>query len=221
MDNFSQVLKKQEQNGDLSHAYLVFGTLSLVELMTLLKVKRPDLFCVEENPVKIDHIRALIHWINIKPHSSPWKLAVLTKIENLTIEASNALLKVLEEPPGKSILVLQSFKKEKILPTILSRCQLIRNNYEEKEGCLPIYLSPAKIAVLTVKEKFDYAIQLALEENLPKVMNLWEEEFRQDLLVGKDVRPILKEISQTRNLLSTNISLKLLLENLLLKMSKS
>jgi len=217
MDNFLQVLKKQGQNSNLSHAYLVFGHFNLEELITLLKVQRPDLFCVEEAPIKINHIRELIHWINIKPHSSPWKLAVLKRIENLTLEASNALLKVLEEPPGRSILVLQSFRKEKILPTIISRCQLIRNNDEEKENCPSIYLSPTKIAALAIKEKFDYAAQLAAEENLPQVINLWEEDFRKDLLFGKDTRSILKEIYKTRSLLSTNTSLKLLLENLLLK----
>jgi len=218
MDNFLKVLKKQRQNSNLSHAYLIFGQFSLEELMILLEVQRPDLFCVEENPIKINHIRELIHWINIKPHSSPWKLAVLERIENLTLEASNALLKVLEEPPGKSILILQSFKKEKILSTIISRCQLIRNNYEEKESCPAIYLPPAKIAALTIKERFDYAAQLVSEENLPRVINLWEEDFRKNLLQEKDVRPILKEIYKTRSLLSTNTSLKLLLENLLLKM---
>lgn len=215
--NLLKTLGTQTKTGTLSHAYLVFGDVDTDLLVKTLKIEIPDTFLINEKPIKISHIREFIHWLNFKPHSSSLRLAVLQNIEEMTIEAANSLLKVLEEAPSYAILILQAFKKERILPTIISRCQIIREIQNLDEGVPKSYLSHGKISKMSIKERFDYANILAEDENLLKIINLWEKDYRQRLLMGEDMREILSEILKTRSLLSTNTSVKLLLENLILK----
>ena len=72
--------------------------------------------------ITIDQIRALMQTINLKPLEAEWKVAVIVAAERLNIQAANAFLKTLEEPPAKSIVLLLSTEPERILETIASRC---------------------------------------------------------------------------------------------------
>ncbi len=72
---------------------------------------------------KIELVRQMIHDASLKPVESRWKTFVLENVETLRDEASNALLKVLEEPPGQSIFFLVTQTPDVLLPTIRSRCQ--------------------------------------------------------------------------------------------------
>lgn len=218
--NSKEIIAVQLKNNQSSHAYIILGEPAIPELMALLGISQSDLYLIDEQPIKINQIRQLFSWIQLTPHSSKYKLAVILNVERMTIEAGNALLKILEEPPPNSMIILQAEKKEKILPTILSRCQLIKN-FEFKKGDsnkLDGYREPAEIAKISFKERFEYAGRLATKENLPQILKAWEEVFRQKLLQGDDSIQILRLIARVRSLLSTNISLKLLLENLLIKL---
>ena len=129
-------------------------------------------------------------------------------------------MKVLEEPPEHSILILQANKKDRILPTITSRCQVIQERAGEKDclkGEIDDYRSVEKIAHQSFKDRFDYAQKLAEAKNLLAVLNLWEQDFRNSLLGGENVQDTLLLLAKARGLLLTNTSVKLLLENLLLK----
>jgi DNA polymerase III delta prime subunit len=217
-NNFTDLIKTQAKAQNLSHAYLVFGGFEEKTFVDLYEIKIPDIFIIDEVPIKIDRIRELIRWLYLRPHSSKIKLAIIRGIEEMPIPASNALLKVLEEPPEYAVLILQAQKKEKILPTILSRCQIVREKAIIDKDIPESYVTAEKIGTLSLKDRFDLAAKIVEDENLPKIINLWEEELRQKLLSGDDVRVALRQIFKTRSLLSTNTSVKLLLENLLLKM---
>ncbi|MDD5551694.1 MAG: DNA polymerase III subunit gamma/tau [Candidatus Pacebacteria bacterium] len=71
----------------------------------------------------IDEIRDLKEGINVVPIKSKYKVYIIDEAHQLTKEASNALLKTLEEPPGYAIFVLCTTEYGKIIPTISSRCQ--------------------------------------------------------------------------------------------------
>jgi hypothetical protein len=206
----------QMKSNRLGHAYIIFGTLAEQDLAKILSVGEPDMFRITESPIKISHIRSLSRWIQLKPHSSPRKMAIIYDMDNMTVEAGNALLKILEEPPPNSILVLQALKKEKILPTILSRCQIMRVLSKTVGNILPSYLAPNQISKLSVKDRFNYANQIFQSEELPDILNNWERYFHEELLKNMPKLDILKHISESRDLLSTNSSVKLLVENLLL-----
>jgi DNA polymerase-3 subunit delta' len=87
----------------------------------------PDLRWVEPQAgsLKIAQIRDLTRQLNLSPLEGPWQIAILDRFELATPGAANALLKTLEEPPPSVILVLLAQQAEALLPTIVSRCQII------------------------------------------------------------------------------------------------
>lgn len=71
----------------------------------------------------IEDIRALKEGVKTVPTNLKYKVIIIDECHQLTKEASNALLKVLEEPPAHAIIILATTELHKVLPTILSRCQ--------------------------------------------------------------------------------------------------
>lgn len=71
----------------------------------------------------IDEIRDLREKVNYSPNQARYKVYIIDEVHMLTKEASNALLKTLEEPPPYIIFILATTEAHKLLPTILSRCQ--------------------------------------------------------------------------------------------------
>ncbi len=71
----------------------------------------------------IDDIRELRERVKYAPNSARYKVYIIDEVHMLTTDASNALLKTLEEPPPHAIFVLATTEPHKLLPTILSRCQ--------------------------------------------------------------------------------------------------
>jgi len=84
----------------------------------------------------------LCHDLSLKPMSSRRRVAIIDAAESMHEEASNALLKTLEEPPPNSILILISAGVDHLLPTILSRCQML--SFQP--------LAPAEVSQLLIRE---------------------------------------------------------------------
>ena len=72
----------------------------------------------------VDDIRALIDQVRIPPQIGKYKVFIIDEVHMLSTQAFNAFLKTLEEPPAHAIFILATTEKHKILPTILSRCQI-------------------------------------------------------------------------------------------------
>ena len=72
----------------------------------------------------VDDIRALIDQVRIPPQIGKYKVFIIDEVHMLSASAFNAFLKTLEEPPAHAIFILATTEKHKILPTILSRCQI-------------------------------------------------------------------------------------------------
>lgn len=72
----------------------------------------------------VDDIRALIEQVRYAPQSGKKKIYIIDEVHMLSQQAFNAFLKTLEEPPAHAIFILATTEKHKILPTILSRCQI-------------------------------------------------------------------------------------------------
>ena len=79
----------------------------------------------------VDDIRQIIDQVRIPPQLGKYKVIILDEVHMLSPSASNALLKTLEEPPSYVIFILATTEKQKILPTILSRCQIFDFNRME------------------------------------------------------------------------------------------
>lgn len=76
--------------------------------------------------VLIDQVRALQHTLALSPYAAPYRIALLEDFQRATIQSQNALLKTLEEPADKVVLLLTADAPESLLPTIVSRCEVIR-----------------------------------------------------------------------------------------------
>jgi DNA polymerase-3 subunit gamma/tau len=76
----------------------------------------------------VDDIRSLIEQVRIPPQTGKYKIYIIDEVHMLSQAAFNAFLKTLEEPPSYAIFILATTEKHKILPTILSRCQIFDFN---------------------------------------------------------------------------------------------
>jgi DNA polymerase-3 subunit gamma/tau len=76
----------------------------------------------------VDDIRSLIEQVRIPPQAARYKVYIIDEVHMLSQAAFNAFLKTLEEPPHYAIFILATTEKHKILPTILSRCQIFDFN---------------------------------------------------------------------------------------------
>ena len=72
----------------------------------------------------VDDIRTLVEQVRFAPQAGKYKIYIIDEVHMLSSSAFNAFLKTLEEPPSYAIFILATTEKHKILPTILSRCQI-------------------------------------------------------------------------------------------------
>ena len=88
----------------------------------------PDIILVEPSGpfIKIGQIRELCRTLAMKPYEARMRVVVISDAQAMNPAASNALLKVLEEPPDRTILILTAIQTSDLLPTVVSRCQHIR-----------------------------------------------------------------------------------------------
>ncbi len=94
------------------------------------RMQHPDLAVVAAEEVggtlKVDQVRELQRGISLAPYEAPFKIALFLRFEEANPNAANALLKTLEEPPPQVVLFLTAQDTETLLPTIVSRCEVIR-----------------------------------------------------------------------------------------------
>jgi len=87
----------------------------------------PDLMVIKgNNSIGIDQVRALKSKLALKPYQSLIKIALICQAEKLTVAAQNSFLKTLEEPPARSLIILETSNPNLLLPTVASRCQIIK-----------------------------------------------------------------------------------------------
>lgn len=90
---------------------------------------QPDIIRVtheKPNSIGVEDIRTQINAdIAIKPYSSPWKIYIMNEGEKMTVQAQNALLKTLEEPPEYVVILILTTNVNALLSTILSRCVVL------------------------------------------------------------------------------------------------
>lgn len=94
------------------------------------KLGYPDLYCLDLKEgldnIKIEQIRQMQGVVNLKPFEGRTKVFIINNCQGLTEEAANCLLKIVEEPPLSSVIVLIASSLRLVLPTIVSRTQKIR-----------------------------------------------------------------------------------------------
>lgn len=144
---FEQQKKYLEQllkQGELPHAFLFSGPemigkklfaqdlYRLANRCEMIRDTDPDFTLIApqiqdgETKIYIDDIRRARGILSLTPVKGPYKFLVIDDADRLTAEASNALLKILEEPPSFSVLILVASQPRLLLQTIASRCERLR-----------------------------------------------------------------------------------------------
>lgn len=118
----------------------------------------------------VDDIRTLVEQVRFAPQAGDYKVYIVDEVHMLSASAFNAFLKTLEEPPPYAIFILATTEKHKILPTILSRCQIfdfkritINDTIEHlQEICKKEHITAEKAALHLIAQKSEGALRDSL-----------------------------------------------------------
>jgi DNA polymerase-3 subunit delta' len=135
----------------------------------------PDLIFVEqEKPtvVSVKDIRDnVINTIDIKPYSGKYKIYIIESGELMTIEAQNALLKTIEEPPEYGIIIILTTTLDRLLPTIISRCITLSTKPVKERDIFEYLVENFKLD----EKKANFCVEYA-QGNLGKAIKLATNE---------------------------------------------
>lgn len=153
-----RLLKTLFRNGTIPHAFLFLGIEGVGKKTTAMafamacncsaqtpdvgpcgccspcrKIKsgnHPDIILIEPSGpfIRIDQIRSLCNTLALKPYEARYRVVIISQAQAMNPAAGNALLKMLEEPPDRTVLILTALQTSDLLPTIVSRCQHVRFN---------------------------------------------------------------------------------------------
>lgn len=180
------------------------------------------------NQIKIENIRDLISQSLQPPFQSLYQIFIIYGADNMTVEAANAFLKTLEEAPNSTIYLLFADTLENLLPTIISRCQLIplrTYNISQKDTELPAYLIPPdeNLSVLKIfifiSGWLDILKDSEKKENLTLYLRQLQEKYWNKIKksVLKNAKSIdltpLEAIESAIVMLNHHVDPKLVLEN--------
>ncbi|MCI7812423.1 MAG: DNA polymerase III subunit delta' [Lachnospiraceae bacterium] len=140
----------------------------------------PDIIHImhdKPNSIGVEEIREqVVNDIQIKPYSGKYKIYIISEAEKMTVQAQNALLKTIEEPPAYGIVMLLTDNASVLLPTILSRCVVLSmkpaadnlvKKYLMEHVQIPDY--QADLCVAFAQGNVGKAIRLATSENFNEI----------------------------------------------------
>lgn len=185
------------------------------KLFNDLKIDKFDIAVLEfEKAVGIADVREIQRRIYLSPLKGGYKGVLLDATPGITLEAQNALLKTLEEPPESTLIIVQVLNSDEILPTILSRCKVIelssKKEYSDTSKFIKLLNSSNGIG-----DRLKFAQDLSKDKN--EALDFLESliiDLRKDLVMNyKRVKSVQKFHTVIK---TTNVNLRLALENLFL-----
>jgi DNA polymerase-3 subunit gamma/tau len=164
------ILKKSIENKKISHSYIFSGDRGTGKTSTA-RIFAKEIGCSPDDIYEMDgasnrginEIREIRDSVDILPLSSEYKVYIIDEVHMLTKDAFNALLKTLEEPPKHVIFILATTEKEKLLPTIISRCQVFDFKNPDLETLVKLIISVTKKESAEIEE--DAALEVAKKGN--------------------------------------------------------
>src|SRR5919109_2417905 len=122
--------------------------------------------------LKVDQIREARRTLILKPYQSNYRVALFLRFQEANDNAANALLKTLEEAPSYAVLILTADTPEQLLPTIVSRCEVLRlrplrvEEVQQELETRGLEISKAKLISHLSGGRFGYALRLLEDESL-------------------------------------------------------
>lgn len=186
------------------------------------RAQHPDLFVLQreegDKDIKVKALRELQRSLSLAPYDAEYRVALILNFQHASTSAANALLKTLEEPPAKVILLLTAEIPESLPLTILSRCELLRlrplalESLTRELAARGIDKKQARLLAHISGGRPRYAQQLHSESDLLDQRALWLDD-HQDLLISNRrdrfeyAQKLGKDKSQFRQILLTWSSL--------------
>lgn len=167
----------------------------------------PDILYInQDSGWGIDQVRKINSFLSQKPFSHSNKIIIISEAQNLNTESQNALLKNLEEPGKNNYIILTANKIKSILPTIISRCQLIKINSLSKKDIFQ------KIKITGDIQK-DLILSETLGKNKDEIMPLLENELnflQQDLIKNPNQKTssLIEKIIKAIQMINANVDPK-------------
>ncbi len=184
------------------------------EAIQEIKKKHPDVLYFEQGEkLGIAEARKIKDHFSLKPYSAKGRTVIIEDASVMTHEAQNALLKTLEEPPEEAVLILAAPSDANLLPTILSRCEIVR--LPTTDYRLPTNTDIEKLLNYSIEEKFEYIEKL---KDRKEFLSSLISYFRQKLPANLEFT---KELLQAEQWSKQNVNIRGILEYLLLKMPKT
>ncbi len=217
-----EFLEGKFESGNLGHAYIFAGRDGVgiksftKEFVDLIGCKFPDVMTTraEDGSIIIKQVREIQDFLAYKSYNGDLKTVIIEDAERMTNDAQDCFLKSLEEPKGKTLIMLLTNKPEMLLPTITSRCQTINflgNLRIEAELDADLH----RILDLDLAEKFKYVKSANLEgENFQHILTALQNHFRKDIVKYKEALKLTLDLECQAQV--SNLNTKLALEILLL-----
>ena len=191
----------------------------------------PDTFYVigTKKSIGVDDIREqLIGPMSLKPYSHKYKVFIIEKAQDLTPAAQNVLLKTIEEPAEYGVFLFVSPNTRAFLPTVLSRCDIVRFSDEAHMEYSPelISLSSEIYEKLSKSDIYDAFLLYGKLEKLEKnevvqLLDLLYVKYGEKATFGRNYINACKEILKTKQILSGNGNLQLAIELLFVKLREA
>lgn len=178
---------------------------------------------IDGKSIGIDRSKEVIKFVQKKPANGPIKLVVINQAHSLTVEAQNALLRVLEEHPDYLHLVLVAPSESGLLETVLSRCKRFELSntalpQDKKKGKEKALISIEELYILPIGERSGFAAKLVKKEKdeILQILNNWVIEEHESNR-PQNAEKILNTIT---DLQTTNVNTRLGLEVLFFTLTK-
>lgn len=175
----------------------------------------PDLLIIEDEKVGIPETKQIIKHLSSKPFGKTAKSVVIFNGNNISNDAQNALLKTLEEPSGESLILIAVDSETRLLPTVLSRCGIIRL----KPGSTgkEVSFDLEKILKANTEERFEIIEKTADKD---KFFSEFVTAYRNRVLETGSGGEMLDELLQAGIWKQSNVNIRTILEYLMLRIPK-
>jgi DNA polymerase-3 subunit gamma/tau len=172
-------IKENAEACDLCESCLSFNTLRSFNIH--------ELDAASNN--KVDDIRSLTDQVRVPPQVGKYSIYIIDEVHMLSSSAFNAFLKTLEEPPAHAIFILATTEKHKIIPTILSRCQIFDFNRIKIEDIVKRLQFVAKNEEINVEEEALHIIAQKADGALRDALSIFDQivSFSGKTILYKDV----------------------------------
>lgn len=195
----------------------------------------PDvLLFPHDSKLGVEQAKKIKEHFSLKPYSAKGRVGILEDGLTLTVEAQNALLKTIEELPTNALFIMGTPSESKLLPTILSRCEIIHlknptsHHFPTSEAGYEKDIE--KLLNSTIEQRFEYIEKLKDKEGFLHSLMLFfhkllQTKYTNSYPIGhktvsdsETLRVFLKELLQVEEWAKHNVNIRAILEYLMLKM---